>query len=122
MAHLLCMNSLGEIDCYDKAFEYTLPHTLEGESGQYRAECWAAPAQVSWNRTGGEVTVKASLQVTGLVMQRQTVSVLSDARKGETLFDIAKRYHVSPNAIQQCNRLEGPALEQDVRLLVPMVV
>lgn len=142
MAHLLCMNSLGEIDCYDKAFEYTLPHTLEGESGQYRAECWAAPAQVSWSRTGGEVTVKASLQVTGLVMQRQTVSVLSDlacgeplerpdpevalriyyARKGETLFDIAKRYHVSPNAIQQCNRLEGPALEQDVRLLVPMVV
>ena len=97
---------------------------------------------MSWSRTGGEVTVKASLQVTGLVMQRQTVSVLSDlacgeplerpdpevalriyyARKGETLFDIAKRYHVSPNAIQQCNRLEGPALEQDVRLLVPMVV
>ena len=142
VAHLLCMNSLGEIDCYDKAFEFTLPQLYEGAPEHYRAECWAGVSEVTVTKNGNEMNARVLIRVTGLVLQRRSETVLAElrcleplvrqdpevalricyAKQGENLFDIAKRYHVSPGAMKLCNRLEEPELTRDLRLLVPVVI
>ena len=75
--------------------------------------------------------------MTGLVWRRQSRQVLSGAacgealpeptvalriyyaKKGEEIFEIAKRYHVAPQAVLEGNGLEESRLEEDCRLLVP---
>ena len=141
-AHVLCMNSLGEIDCYDKAFEYALPAAWPGSPEQYRAECWPVVTAVQTQKTGGDMTAQVSLRVRGLVYRRvrQTVvdaitceSLLENAEPdvalriyyaaaGENVFDIAKNYHVSPAAMMKLNHLEDLQLNAPARLLVPMTV
>ena len=138
-AHIFCMNSLGEIDCYDKAFEYTLPGTYTGSAADYRAECWCGVRSARAEKKGREVQAQITLAVNGLVWRRRQSQVLSGAacgeelknpnpavalriyyaKKGEEIFEIAKRYHVAPQAVLEDNGLEGSQLEEDRRLLVP---
>ena len=136
-AHIFCMNSLGEIDCYDKTFEYTLPGTYTGSAADYRAECWCAVRAAQAEKKGKEVQAQITLAVTGMVWRRQSRQVLSGAacgealpeptvalriyyaKKGEEIFEIAKRYHVAPQAVLEGNGLEESRLEEDCRLLVP---
>ncbi|MBQ5755047.1 MAG: hypothetical protein IIV90_05210, partial [Oscillospiraceae bacterium] len=138
-AHIFCMNSLGEIDCYDKAFEYTLPGTYTGNAADYRLECWCGVKSARAEKKGREVSAEIALCINGLVWRRKSCQVLSGAacteelkdgdgavalrvcyaKAGEEVFEIAKRYHVAPEAILEGNGLEGPVLEQDSRLLVP---
>ena len=39
MAHLLCINALEEIDCYDKVCEYTLPRRYPRPAADVIAQC-----------------------------------------------------------------------------------
>lgn len=139
-AHVFCMNSLGEIDCYDKSFEYTLPGQYSGLPGQYRLECWPTVLGIGARKNGGELDAAVSIRVAGLLMQRQTETVVDTvtceqplepedpavalriyyAAAGEDVFAIAKHYHVSPGAMLTANHLESPQLAEDTRLLVPM--
>lgn len=139
-AHVFCMNSLGEIDCYDKSFEYTLPQQYPGAPENYRVECWPTVLEVTSRKSGGEMAATVRIRVAGLVMERQKETVIDTiaceqpyeqedpsvalriyyAGAGENVFDIAKRYHVSPGAMLAANTMESPELSEDTRLLVPM--
>lgn len=141
-AHVLCMNSLGEIDCYDKAFEYALPGIYPGESERYRFECWPTVTGVDTQKNGAEMSASVSIRVRGLVFQRLKETVVDTvtceealedgepdvalriyyAGAGENVFDIAKAYHVSPAAMMKLNHLDDLQLGQNARLLVPMTV
>ena len=90
-------------------------------------------------KKGREVQAQITLAVNGLVWRRRRSQVLSGAacgeelknpnpavalriyyaKKGEEIFEIAKRYHVAPQAVLEDNGLEGSQLEEDRRLLVP---
>lgn len=140
IAHVFCMNSLGEIDCYDKSFEYTLPGQYPGAAENYRLECWPTVLEVQSRKNGGEMAATVGIRVCGLVMERQKETVVDSmaceqphqpedpavalriyyAAAGENVFDIAKRYHVSPGGMLAANQLESPELDQNARLLVPM--
>lgn len=142
IAHVLCMNSLGEIDCYDKSFEYTLPGVWPGSPDQYRFECWPVVTGIDTQKNGKNMAVKAQLRVTGLVFTRQKETVVETvecgeplrqsepdvalriyyASAGENVFDIAKHYHVSPTAMMKSNQLEDLQIDQNMRLLVPVTV
>ena len=141
-AHVLCMNSLGEIDCYDKAFEYSLPGVYPGTAEQYRFECWPGVTAVNTQKNGMDMTAQVNIRVRGLLFRRikETIvdSVTCDealevgepdvalriyyAAAGENVFDIAKFYHVSPTAMMKLNHLEDLELGAGARLLVPMTV
>lgn len=141
-AHVLCMNSLGEIDCYDKAFDYALPGVYTGAPEQYRMECWPIVEDVSAQKNGAEMAAQISIRVRGLAFRRMKETVVSGieckellqntepdvalricyATAGENVFDIAKHYHVSPTAMMRSNGLEDLQLEKNARLLVPMTV
>ena len=140
-AHVLCLNSLGEIECYDKSFEYQLPDLWEGQIQEYRAECWADAVQCAARREGGGMAAELTLRVTGLLARARQQTVVSEmscgdplepqdpevalricyAQAGEDVFHIAKRYRVSPAALLRANQLEQPRLEAPARLLIPVV-
>ena len=93
-------------------------------------------------KSGKEMAATASIRVTGLVTERQKETVVDTikceeplapqdpeialriyyAQAGENVFDIAKRYHVSPAAMLKSNHLEQPELDEAMRLLVPVTV
>ncbi len=142
MAHVLCENEMGEIDCYDKMCEYAAPLELQAsEAGMY-AVCRAGIAGVSAHKSGDEVTAEIELVVSGtvsLMEECRAVSGVRDAgprekegrdlalhiyfaQQGEALFDIAKHYAAPPEAIQRANGLEADVLTETCRLLIPQEI
>lgn len=138
-AHVFCMNSLGEIDCYDKSFEYTLNPPWPGSPEEYRCECWPTVTDIDVRKNGAEMTLSARIRLDGLVFKRSWQTALEQvecgealeqpepdialriyyAAPGEDVFEIAKRYHVSPAAMLKSNQLEDTRITQAARLLVP---
>ena len=141
-AHIVFMNSLGEIDCYDKTFEYCVPGEFPGSPERYRYECWCVVTAIEVQKSGKDIVIQPNIRVSGLVFERERQSVVdhvectellnpSDpdvalriyyASQGENVFDIAKRYHVSPAAMMKSNQLDDLELAQNTRLLVPVTV
>ena len=137
MVHILCRNERGEIDCLDKACEYSLP--VSGQENVSRSlRAWASVRSISARKTGEEASAAVLIEVSARIAQRPTVSVLTKAvcgepvrrerdsavvvyyaDRGEDLFDIAKRYAASPEAIAQANDVSDGVLEAPVRLLIP---
>lgn len=139
VAHVLCENEMGEVDCYDKTCEYTLPMRWDVPPSELTAQCTAAVEQVKAKQTGDDVTASMTMLVSGLVSQKHAGTVLASAactgertkadsdialriyfaQPGEALFDIAKRYAASPDAIAAANELEGETLDEARQLLIP---
>ncbi len=111
MAHLLCINALEEIDCYDKVCEYTLPRRYPRPAADVIAQCYPSVGSVSARKVGDDTSAAIVLTVRGVVSFRSTQTVLADvqctsplvrddgdialriyfAQAGEDMFDIAKR-------------------------------
>ena len=139
IAHLICCNSLGELECYDKTCEYVLPKkypaSQDGMTIEVNALFEEATAQKSADGAGCEVT----LSISGTVMERKRVEVLDQisceeplppedqavalriyyGHAGEELFEIARRYHADPAVIAQQSGIEDDLLREDIRLLIP---
>ena len=139
MAHLLCINALEEIDCYDKVCEYTLPRRYPRPAADVIAQCYPSVGSVSARKVGDDTSAAIVLTVRGIVSFRSTQTVLADvqctsplvrddgdialriyfAQAGEDMFDIAKRYAASPEAIAAANDTGSGILEAPQRLLIP---
>lgn len=139
MAHLLCLNALGEIDCYDKVCEYTLPRSYPYPAAQVIAQCYPDVVGASAHKSGADTTASITLSVRGSVSFCSARTVLADvqcttplsradsdvalriyfAQAGEEMFDIAKRYAASPQAIAAANGIDSGTLETPLRLLIP---
>ena len=139
--HVLCKNSLGEIECYDKAFEYCLPQAYPGSAEEYRLECWQQASGLELQKADQEVKAKITICINGVLMKRHTVDTVDEvnceellcsdepevalriyyANADENVFDIAKAYHVSPQMMMQLNHLEGFELNSAQQLLIPIM-
>ena len=137
-------NTLGEMECYEKALDYALPlpADLPPDTDAY-PECWLSVQDLQCASAGGALDVSLTVRAEGAVLARQTASLvgaveLGDplapadpevslricyAQPGEELFAIARRYHVSPGQMLAANDLpDGTArLDEARRLLVPGV-
>ena len=135
-------NTLGEMECYEKALDYALPlpADLPPDTDAY-PECWLSVQDLQCASAGGALDVSLTVRAEGAVLARQTASLvgaveLGDplapadpevslricyAQPGEELFAIARRYHVSPGQMLAANDLpDGTArLDEARRLLVP---
>lgn len=139
VVHVLCENETGEVDCYDKTCEYTLPAGLDAPAAALTARCTAAVQQVTARRTGDGLAAGVTLTVSGVIGRIAAATVLCGAvctgprertdgdialricfaGPGEQLFAIAKHYGASPSAIAAANGLEGDTLTQPCQLLIP---
>ena len=135
-------NTLGEMECYEKALDYALPLSadLPPATDAY-PECWLSVQDLQCASAGGALEVSLTVRAEGAVLARQTASLvgaveLGDplapadpevslricyAQPGEELFAIARRYHVSPGQMLAANDLPDTTarLDEARRLLVP---
>ena len=136
-------NTLGEMECYEKALDYALPlpADLPPDADAY-PECWLSVQDLQCASAGGALDVSPHPSgAEGAVLARQTASLvgaveLGDplapadpevslricyAQPGEELFAIARRYHVSPGQMLTANDLPDTTarLDEARRLLVP---
>lgn len=138
-AHLICKNSLGEMECYDKTGEYTLPkrYALLPENAVFFAESRVVGCICS--KSGAETSAEISLVVSGQLLERRSTEVANlaeagdmlrregdeaaliiyYAQKGEDVFYIAKHYHASPEKISRLAGLSGDVVEEKCQLLIP---
>ncbi len=137
--HVLCRNSLGEIDCYDKACEYILPSSYEAKSQELVLAANVGVLNVSAKKAGKSTSATVLLKVEGLLTKRKEHTILKNienvqelvktdentalriyyAQAGEHLFDIARRYAVSPSFIAQTNELDSETIKERKHLLIP---
>ena len=138
-AHIICLNSLGELECYDRSCEYQLPLPTDAAPEQLDLQAAAVPVGAAARKEGGEATAQITIRVTGLLVRRSQTAVVTGvecgeelppdehgvalrvcyAQAGEDVFDIARRYHASPETILKAGGLEQPVLTQPARLLIP---
>lgn len=138
VAHLICHNALGEIDCYDKTCEYLLPKRYDLRAEEITAMLGASCDEVHFSQTGDEAVAEIAVHVKGFLCRKQRSMLVESvactqpleadeavalrvyyACAGENVFDIAKRYHASPSAISALAGMEGDVLQQNARLLIP---
>ena len=142
MVSAFAENTLGEMECYEKALDYALPLPADlPEDADAYPECWLSVQDLQCASAGGALDVSLTVRAEGAVLARKTASLvgaveLGDplapadpevslricyAQPGEELFAIARRYHVSPGQMLAANDLpDGTArLDEARRLLVP---
>lgn len=136
-----CENSLDEIESYEKPVELLVPLADAARSELLHAECWLSVEEVSCTVSGGMLDVTASVRAEGVVFSRCVISSVANvtlgeqltpadpeialriyyAHAGEEIFEIARRFHVSPREMRSVNSLEEETLSAGRRLLVPGV-
>lgn len=138
IAHLICENSLGEIECYDKACEYRLPKEYETAPENIEAVLTASCTEINCEKRRGEAQAELTITVSGVIIQKSKTAVLQEincldeiaaddsialriyyAQQGEEVFDIAKRYHASPASIAALAQIDSDVLTTARRLLIP---
>lgn len=133
-------NSLEEIESYDKTAELAIPLPVT-QTGELYPECWLSAQDVQAGCSGGTLEVTVTVRAEGAVLCRESRPFVSSAeigeplapadpeislrvyyaQPGEELFDIARRFHVSPGQMLEANGLEPDTrtLAAARRLLVP---
>ena len=138
-AHFICLNTLGEIDCYSKTVEYMLPKRYVTENKTVitgTAKMLRATATIS----GGDINAELTCYISGFAVEKTERKVVGEVQlgeeyardeqeaaltiyfgeKGEKVFDIAKRFHAAPEDILRHNMLTDQQLAQNQRLLIPL--
>lgn len=141
-AHMVCINALGELDCYDKTAEFTLPKRYANKIENINIVCVSGVNSVVARKVGEQAQATINLTVYGLVTSKIKFQVVSRvqcdelllrpdddialriyyAQVGEDVFDIAKRYLASPSAIASANNIEQGELNAASRLLIPSAI
>ena len=125
-AHLFCADARGELTCYDKTFLWSLPETLAASVASCIPHLHAALTRVNSSKNGACVRVELGVAVTGRVLSivsheavvaaepgeefpeqgEGSALYLCYTTPGESLFEIARRYHARAAEIAAANQLE----------------
>lgn len=139
IAHLICENSLGELECYDKPCEYQLPKRYDTTKGPVTCELDVLFMQAAAHKNGPEASCEVTVSVSGTVCRKNRTPLLRQiecgdrlqraedgislricyGRAGEEIFALAKRYHADPSRIAKDSGVPVGPLEADARLLIP---
>ncbi len=138
---VFCKNSLDEIESHDKVVELNWPLATAATSDQLHLESWLSIEQLDCTYHAGQLEMTLGVRVRGVLLSRAGVMSAAEVHLGEALqpqdpdvslriyyanagegvFEIARRFHVSPSDMMQANALELETLTAARRLLVPGV-
>ncbi len=118
--------------------DYHFIKSFDGVDGKLSCECDVCAVAVSANGRGSALSVKVQLNIRGIVFETRNVSAVSDvsvvnpsksshassitvyfSESGESLWDIAKRYNTSEEAIRRRNNISGDVIETEKMLIIP---
>ena len=135
-------NTLAELESYEKNLELSLPiDTTLPETTDLYPECWLSVEDLQCAAQGGALDVSVTVKAEGTIIERSATACIDSielgdplapadpeislrvyyAQAGEQLFEIARRFSVSPRQMLAANDLpEGTeTLTAARRLLVP---
>lgn len=135
-------NSLSELESYEKTLEVAFPLKIDVLPKQELfPECWLSTQNVQCSCSGGTLEVTVATHIEGAILCRSTEPGIADlklgeklhpadpeitlriyyAQPGEEIFEIAKRFHVSPSQMIAANGLDADTtmLTQAQHFLVP---
>ena len=135
-------NTLAELESYEKTLDMDLAlDTTLPETADLYPECWLSVEDLQCTAQGGALEVTVTARVEGTILERCTTACVESialgepltpadpeislrvyyAQAGEQLFEIARRFSVSPGQMLAANDLpEGTeTLAAPRRLLVP---
>lgn len=127
-AHLICADGRGELTCCDRAFSWQAQECWQAALAQCVPHLHAAVRRVASSRSGAKARVELELHLSGRVLQSVSREVIAAAQpgeeypdradgpalylyyaaKGESLFEIARRYHARAADLAAANHLEVP--------------
>lgn len=133
---MLAKDAAGTLAYYERPWEFTLP--FDGAAAEQHTD--VCVCRLDYTQTGAQIELRAELGVCRRLFNtehhRLVTSVAADenavftpdaaalkiyyAAKGESVWDIAKRYHTSPNAVAAENTLAADPLPEDTMLLIPL--
>jgi LysM repeat protein len=125
--------------CLEKAVPFTLTEEMRGVCENMRSEPEVTVISTSSGLNAGHIDLRVDCMVCAVIYGQYNENVASDmniieskpkecrqktltlyfADKGEGLWDIAKRYNTSMNAIMNENNLEAETLPERSMLLIP---
>ncbi len=138
---VFCKNSLAEIESFDKVVDINWPFATAASAEQLHLESWLSVEQLDCTLHAGELEIGLGVRVRGVLLSRATHMSVAQVNLGEALqpqdpeislriyyasagegvFEIARRFHVSPSDMMCANELELETLPSARRLLVPGV-
>ncbi len=133
---LLAKDAAGTLSYYERPWEFTLGFDDVCAEQQTRIKI----CRLDYTQTGSQLELRAELSVCRRVFETQhhrlVASIAADehaafepdaaalkiyyAGKGESVWDIAKRYHTPVDAVAEENGLTADKLPEDTMLLIPM--
>ena len=138
---IFCENSLDEIESYERPLELLIPLETKTAPQDLHLECWLTVRDISCTVRGGTLDAAIVVQAEGVLLSRHANPVVSAvelgqtlspcdpdvalriyyAQGGEDLFDISRKFHVSPAEMRTANNLSEDILTLPCRLLVPSI-
>lgn len=138
--YILYISSKEDSPVYNFKAEVPFSITIDAPSAstgdKVRAKITAN--HISYNlNAAGEVELRMVLAVSAAAFGRNTVNIISDIseeefdrgdspsivlyfiQKGDTLWDIAKRYHTKEEYIRKLNNIDGENLTEGMQILIP---
>ena len=77
-------NTLGEMECYEKALDYALPLPADlPEDADAYPECWLSVQDLQCAGAGGALDVSLTVRAEGAVLARQTASLVGAVELGD---------------------------------------
>jgi len=137
--HLLACDGEGTPLYFERPLELQLPVTLQ--PGEMLLDSAAQLEGISCSRTGEKLEISCEMRFTGRRCVGQTVGAVTEimvdesrphparsaaltiffGRKGESVWEIARQYNTSMEAVMEENALAGDVLEENRMLMIPML-
>lgn len=136
-------NEEGKPVVMDKTENYEIEHDITVEENAFNLNSLVTTGNVSYSiADDGSVEVRVLLNSGGMLYRVETINAISEisvnedrpkscdkeyalklyyAETGEKIWDIAKKYNTSAEAVSSENELETDTLESSCMLLIPMV-
>lgn len=130
----------GKIASIQRQGDYRITKPCEGARGKVFCDADVCAVASSASGKGSEVSVKVQLNVKGSIFESLPVSVINDVKQlesenkaqsasitvyfsdsGEKLWDIAKKYNTSEDAIRRRNSIKGDVIEKETMLIIPRI-
>lgn len=138
---VLALNEDGKPFYFERLLDFEYARAYSGGGGNIKCETGVSVAGISYRLTGTGIDVKTELRLTASVYSQIGYKVITEvtadetkplerdggaalciyyADAGENLWDIARVYHTSEDAIRKENGISGESVENRGMLLVPL--
>mgnify|MGYP000112701005 CR=1 FL=1 len=116
-------NTLGEMECYEKALDYALPLPADlPEDADAYPECWLSVQDLQCVGAGGALDVSLTVRAEGAVLARQTASLVGAVELGDPSPPPTRRCRsasATPSRERSCSPSPGATTSRQARCWPP---